>query len=60
LKTSAFVRPKTGCTGYRDTTEVIAVLPISYLRDEIKSQGKKQRKALSEVAYREQWGQPFV
>ncbi len=40
--------------------EVFAVLPIGYPRDEIKGQGKKQRKALSEVAYREQWGQPFA
>jgi nitroreductase len=40
--------------------EVFAVLPIGYPRDEIKGQGKKRRKALSEVAYREQWGQPFA
>ena len=39
--------------------EVFAVLPIGYPRDEGLGQGKKRRKALSEVAYREQWGQPF-
>ena len=40
--------------------EALAVLPIGYPKDEIKGQGKKRRKALSEVAYREQWGQPFA
>ena len=40
--------------------EVFAVLPIGYSKDERKGQGKKRRKALSEVAYREQWGQPFA
>jgi nitroreductase len=40
--------------------EVFAVLPIGYPKDEIKRQGKKQRKALAEVAYREQWGEPFA
>jgi len=32
---------------------------MGYPKDEVKSQGKKKRKALSEVVYREQWGQPF-
>jgi nitroreductase len=40
--------------------DVFAVLPIGYPTDERLGRGKKQRKALSEVAYREQWGQPFV
>jgi nitroreductase len=40
--------------------EVFAVLPIGYPAKEIKGRGKKKRKALSEVAYREQWGQPFA
>jgi nitroreductase len=39
--------------------EVLAVLPMGYPKDGSKGQGKKQRKALSEVAYRERWGQPF-
>lgn len=39
--------------------DVFAVLPIGYPKGKI-GQGKKQRKALSEVAYREQWGQPVV
>jgi len=40
--------------------EVFAVLPIGYPGDERLGQGKKRRKALSEVAHREQWGQPFA
>lgn len=40
--------------------DVFAVLPIGYPRDKITGQGKKQRKALAEVAHREQWGQPFT
>lgn len=40
--------------------EVLAVLPIGYPGDKPTGQGKKQRKALSEVAHREQWGQPFI
>ena len=40
--------------------EVFAVLPIGYPLDETKGQGRKRRKALSEVAYREQWGEPFA
>ena len=39
--------------------EAFAVLPIGFPKDDIKGQGKKRRKALSEVAYREKWGQPF-
>jgi hypothetical protein len=40
--------------------EVFAVLPIGYPLDETKGQGRKRRKALSEVACREHWGQPFA
>ncbi len=40
--------------------EVFAVLPIGYPSDETKRQGRKRRKALSEVAYREHWSQPFA
>ncbi len=40
--------------------DVFAVLPIGFPKDEIKGQGRKRRKALAEVAYREQWGQPFA
>ncbi len=40
--------------------EVFAVLPIGYPKDETKRQGRKRRKALSEVAYHEHWGQPFA
>ena len=40
--------------------EVFAVLPIGYPEDELKGQGTKRRKALSEVAYREHWGVPFA
>lgn len=36
--------------------EVFAVLPIGYPKDQITGQGKKRRKALAEVAHREQWG----
>src|SRR5512135_1034725 len=45
--------------GIPPEAEVFAVLPIGYPKDEMKSQGKKRRKALAEVAYRERWGQPF-
>jgi len=38
--------------------DVFAVLPIGYPQQEV-GQGKKQRKALDEVAHREKWGQPF-
>jgi nitroreductase len=40
--------------------EVFAVLPIGYPGDETKGQGRKRRKALSEVACREHWDQPFA
>src|SRR5512136_187226 len=40
--------------------EVFAVLPIGYPGKPIKGRGRKKRKALSEVAYREHWGQLFA
>src|SRR5512135_496481 len=46
--------------GLGSNWEVFAVLPIGYPMDELKSRGKKKRKALAEVAYRERWGQPFA
>jgi nitroreductase len=46
--------------GIPASAEVFAVLPIGYPRDEMKGQGKKRRKALSEVAFREHWDQPFA
>lgn len=39
--------------------DVFAVLPIGYPKRKV-GQGKKQRKALSEIAHREQWGQPLA
>jgi hypothetical protein len=44
--------------GLRYNMEVLAVVPFGY-PEEAHGQGKKQRKALSEVAYRERFGQPF-
>lgn len=46
--------------GIPAAVEVFAVLPIGYPRDIITGHGKKRRKALAEVAHREQWGQPFA
>ena len=46
--------------GIPAAVDVFAVLPFGYPREAITGQGKKQRKALSEVVYREQWGQPFA
>ncbi len=45
--------------GIPAAVEVFAVLPIGYPTDE-RGQGKKQRKALAEVAHRDHWGQPFA
>ncbi len=39
--------------------DVLAVLPIGYPKRKI-GLGKKQRKPLSEIAYREQWGRPVA
>jgi nitroreductase len=41
-----------------DELDVLAVLPFGYPA-QAAGQGKKQRKPLSEVAYRERFGQPF-
>lgn len=41
-----------------ENLEVLALLPIGYPTEAL-GQGKKQRKPLSEVAYRERFGQPF-
>lgn len=38
--------------------DVFAVLPVGYPLNDA-GQGKKRRKSLTEVAHREQWGQPF-
>jgi nitroreductase len=40
--------------------DVFAVLPMGYPGKDIQGRGKKQRKSLSEVTYREHWGQPFA
>ncbi len=42
-----------------DALDVLAILPFGYPADAV-SQGKKQRKPLTEVAHREQFGQPFA
>jgi nitroreductase len=44
--------------GIPDEMEVLAILPFGYPA-QARSQGKKQRKPLAEVAHREQFGQPF-
>lgn len=44
--------------GIPDNIEVLAILPFGYAAKEI-GKGKKKRKPLSEVAYRERFGQPF-
>lgn len=44
--------------GIPDDLEVLAILPLGYPTQDI-GKGKKQRKALSEVAHRERYGQPF-
>ena len=44
--------------GIPDDIDVFAVLPIGYPTEQV-GQGKKQRKALGEVAHRERFGQPF-
>ena len=42
-----------------DTIDVIAVVPFGYDTKE-RTGGKKNRKALSEIAHREKFGQPFA
>lgn len=44
--------------GIPDTMDVIAVVPFGYDTKE-RTGGKKKRKALSEIAHREKFGQPF-
>ena len=44
--------------GIPDTMDVIAVMPFGYDTKE-RTGGKKKRKALSEIAHREKFGQPF-
>jgi nitroreductase len=42
-----------------ESLDVLAILPIGYPAQTI-GKGKKQRKQLSEVAYKERFGQPFI
>ncbi len=44
--------------GVPDSMDVIAVVPFGYDTKE-RTGGKKRRKALSEIAHREKFGQPF-
>lgn len=44
--------------GIPDTMDVVAVVPFGYDTKE-RTGGKKKRKALSEIAHREKFGQPF-
>jgi nitroreductase len=44
--------------GIPDDLEVLAIIPFGYPAQAY-GRGKKQRKALSEVAHRERFGQPF-
>jgi nitroreductase len=39
--------------------DVLAVLPFGYPADDV-GQGKKNRKPLDQIAYRERWGRPFA
>ena len=39
--------------------ELLAILPFGYPAKAV-GQGKKRRKPLAEVAYRERWGEPFA
>ncbi len=45
--------------GVPDSMDVIAVVPFGYPPEGTGTQGKKRRKALSEVAHRERYGQEF-
>ncbi len=45
--------------GIPDSMDVIAVVPFGYDTKE-RTGGKKKRKALSEIAHREKFGQPFA
>lgn len=44
--------------GVPDSIDVVAVMPFGYPA-QARTAGKKRRKALSEVAHRERFGQPF-
>lgn len=44
--------------GIPSQLDVIGVLPLGYPKKSI-GKGKKNRKPLSEVAFREKWGQPY-
>ena len=44
--------------GIPDDLDVLAILPFGYPA-QARGRGKKQRKLLSEIAHREQFGQPF-
>ncbi len=45
--------------GVPDSMDVIAVVPFGYPPERTGTRGKKRRKALSEVAHRERFGQEF-
>lgn len=45
--------------GIPDNVDVLAIVPFGYPAEEI-GQGKKQRKPLGEVVFRERFGQPFA
>lgn len=44
--------------GIPDELDLLAILPLGYPAEAV-GKGKKQRKPLGEVAYRERYGQPF-
>jgi nitroreductase len=44
--------------GIPDDRDVLAILPFGYPADAI-GQGKKKRKPLDEIAFRERWGEAF-
>ena len=44
--------------GVPDDLDVLAIVPFGYPA-QVRGQGKKRRKSLSEVAHRERFGQPF-
>ena len=45
--------------GVPDTYDILAILPFGYPVDAV-GQGKKNRKALGEVAYKDRFGQPYA
>jgi nitroreductase len=49
------VKPLLGIPANRD---VLAILPFGYPAERLGA-GKKKRKPLAEIAYRERWGEPF-